>query len=112
MSTNICPKCGSANIEFQLMQENSGSTTVTKTKTKYKQKRHGILWWLFIGSWWWIIDLFLWVFAFPYRFIVQLFKKKKYVGKTKSVSATKADVNYKSMCLCKDCGYNWIAYQR
>ena len=111
MASNICPKCGSTNIDLQLVQENAGTTTITKTKSKYKQKKHGILWWLLIGWWWWIIDLFIWIYAFPIRFLVQLFKKKKYVGKSKSVSVSKNNVNYKSVCLCKDCGYHWVAYR-
>lgn len=103
----FCPKCGSTDVDVQLHQENIGGRTITKTKSKYKQKGHGCLWWLVIGWWWWIVDLFLWVFMFPIRLIAQLFKKKKYVGNSTSVSSTKNKVQYKTIYLCKACGYHW-----
>lgn len=102
-----CPKCGSHNVEVSVVQENLGSKTVTKTKSKYKEKGHGCMWWLLIGSWWWIIDLFLWVFVFPIRFLIQLFKKKKYVGDANTVSNTSNKIKYKSVRLCKNCGHHW-----
>lgn len=109
MAQKVCPKCGSTNIDIQMFKEDLGSQTFTTTKSKYKQKGHGLLWWLFIGSWWWIVDLFMWLCFFPLRLIMQLFKKKKYVGKSTSVSTTVNNVEYRSMCLCKDCGYHWDA---
>ena len=60
--SRTCPKCGSDNITYQTFQENKGGKTVTRTKSKYKEKRHGCLWWGFIGWWWWIIEIFLWIF--------------------------------------------------
>lgn len=103
----FCPKCGSQNVDAQLYQENIGGTTVTKTKSKYRQKGHGCLWWLMIGWWWWIVDLLLWIFVFPIRLIAQLFKKKKYVGQSTSVASTHNQVQYKTVYLCKSCGYHW-----
>lgn len=102
-----CPKCGSTNVDIQIHQEQNGGSTVTKTKTKIKQKGHGFFWWLLIGWWWWIIDLALWTFLFPVRFLIQLFKKKKYVGDNTSVSKTNNRVRYKTVCLCKTCGHHW-----
>lgn len=102
-----CPKCGSSNVDVQLHKENLGGATVTKTTSKYRQKGHGCLWWLFIGWWWWMVDLFLWIVAFPIRLIAQLFKKKKYVGESTSVSSTKNTVRYRTVCLCKSCGHHW-----
>ncbi len=102
-----CPKCNSENVDIQLQQENLGSRTITKTKSKYKEKRHGCLWWLFIGWWWWMVDLMLWIFVFPIRFLVQLFKRKKYVGSSTSVSSTESKIKYRTICLCKSCGYHW-----
>lgn len=103
----ICPNCGSNAVTVQPYQEQKGSKTVTKTKSKYKEKGHGCLWWLFIGWWWWIVDLFLWIFAFPIRLITALFRKKKYVGKSKAVSVTKNKVSYTTLCVCQDCGHVW-----
>ena len=104
-----CPKCGSTNISFQVMQENTGSTTLTSTKSKYKEKGHGCLWWIFIGSWWWMIDLCLWIFLFIPRLIIQLCKKKKYKGTSNSVSQTVNQITYKSICQCQSCGHHWEA---
>lgn len=104
-----CPRCGSDNVEIKMYKENAGSQTITRTKSKYKEKGHGCLWWLLIGWWWWAVDLFLWIFLFIPRLIIQLFKKKKYVGHETSVSTTRNSVHYRSMCLCKSCGYNWDA---
>ncbi len=103
-----CPQCGAPNISFQMFQENAGTTTVSRTKSKYKEKGHGCLWWLLIGWWWWIIDLLLWIFVFPIRAIVALTKKKKYKGKSTTVSQSINQVSYKTMCLCGNCGYTWV----
>lgn len=102
-----CPHCGSHLIDTQVHQENKGGTTVTKTKSVYKEKRHGCLWWLFIGSWWWMVDIMLWILFFPFRLIAQLCKKKKYHGKTKSVSTTANHIKYRTVYLCKSCGHHW-----
>lgn len=102
-----CPKCGSSQIETKVFQENSGGTTVTETKSVYKQKGHGCLWWLFIGWWWWMVDLMLWIFLFIPRLICQLCKKKKYKGKSTSVSQTTNDIKYKTVLVCKNCGNTW-----
>lgn len=103
----FCPNCGSNNVAAQTFQENSGSTTVTKTKSKYKEKGHGCMWWLFIGWWWWIVDLFLWIFLFVPRFCIQLFKKKKYKGKSVSTSKTVNNISYKTVFVCHNCGHTW-----
>ena len=102
-----CPSCGSTNVTSQVFQENHGGATVTKTKSKYREKRHGLLWWLFIGWWWWIVDLILWIFMFIPRLIMQLFKKKKYKGKSKSVTTTVNKITYSTVYTCGDCGHTW-----
>lgn len=104
-----CPKCGSANVDVQLLQENQGSTTLTKTKSKYKEKGHSCLWWICIGWWWWFVDAVLWLCFFVPRLLIKIFKKKKYTGESTSASTTKNKIAYKSVCLCKDCGHHWEA---
>ena len=104
---NFCPQCGSPNLDIQMHQENNGSTTVSKSKTIYKKKGHGCLWWLFIGSWWWMIDLMLWFFLTVPRLLFQIFKKKKYKAVSKGTATTTNNITYKSICLCKNCGYHW-----
>ena len=103
----FCPKCGSTDIETQVYQEMRGSKTVTKTKSKYRQKRHGLLWWCFIGWWWWMVDLCFWIYLFPIRFLIQLFKKKDYTGTSKSTEKTKNKIAYRTVYLCKNCGRHW-----
>lgn len=108
-----CSRCGSNNVQVQVIQENQGGSTITKTTGKMKEKRHGLLWWLFIGWWWWMVDLCFWVFAFPYRLIVGLFakvffpRKKKYTTTSTSVSSTSNRIVYKKVCTCQNCGYSW-----
>lgn len=102
-----CPRCGSTNVNSQIFQENLGSSSVTNTRSKYKEKGHGCLWWLLIGWWWWIVDLCLWIFLFFPRLLIQLFKKKKYTGSSKSVSTTRNQISYRSVFLCNDCGNSW-----
>lgn len=103
----LCPKCGGTNVDVQTFQENRGGRTVSRTKSKYKEKGHDCLWWLIIGWWWWFIDLFIWIFAFFPRLIIRLFRKKKYVGTSTTVSSTKNRITYKSVCVCLDCGKRW-----
>ena len=102
----VCPKCGSENVNIQMLQENRGS--VTKTKTKYKTG-HGCLWWLAIGWWWWMVDLLFWLFAFIPRLIVAIIvgMRKKRVGESTSTSVTINNIKYKKICLCQTCGHKW-----
>ena len=105
----VCPKCGSDDVSVETFQENLGTTTVSSQKFKFKQRGHGIIWWLFIGWWWWLIDLMLWVCFFPFRLIIQLFKKKKYKGTATTVSQSVNEVIYKKMFTCHECGHSWTA---
>jgi len=98
-----CPKCGSTNVTIQAFQENRGS--ITTTKSKYKEKGHGCLWWIFIGSWWWIIDLLLWIFLFIPRILLHIGRKKKYKGTSRSITVN--DIQYTNVCICQDCGHSW-----
>lgn len=102
-----CPKCGSDNIESTVFQENVGGKSVTKTKSKYKEKGHGFVWWLFVGSWWWIVDLLTWIFTFIPRVLLSPYKKDKGKGKERSVTKTNNKIKYKTIHLCEDCGYRW-----
>lgn len=79
----VCPKCGSTNVQVQLVQDIS-----------IKEKKHGFFWWIIIG-WWWIPIKWLF-FTFP-ALIIKLFGHRKVKVITK---------NY-SMSLCQNCGYSW-----
>ena len=102
-----CPKCDSRDVVVQTFQENKGEKTVTKTKSTYQEKKHGCLYWLFIGWWIWIFDLFLWLFLFIPRVLIHIGRKRKYKSKSRSVSKTTNDIGYKTLCVCQDCGYQW-----
>ena len=80
-----CPKCGSENVNVQMV-----------TETKLKTKHHGVIWWICIG-WWWIPVKWLF-FTIP-ALIVKIFAPKK----------QKLKVNHKAMCVCQSCGHNWQA---
>lgn len=103
-----CPKCGSENVTVQVFQEEAGTTTISKTRSKYKEKRHGCLWWLLIGWWWWIIDLLLWIFLFPVKLIQAVTRKRKYKGKSTTVSQSTNELKYRTMCICGNCGHSWV----
>ena len=104
----ICPKCKSQDVQVQTFQEQKGSKTVTKFHFKATEKKHGCLWWVFIGWWWWIVDFTLWLCLFPFMFIYHLFyRRKKYEGSGKSVSQTRNKITYKTVCVCQSCGKRW-----
>lgn len=109
MSRTTCPKCGSSDIEYQTFQENRGGKTVTKTTSKYKEKGHGCLWWIFVGSWWWMVDIFLWIFFFLPRVLLHIGRKKNYKQTSTSVAKTKNKISYRTMGQCRSCGYKWNA---
>ena len=108
-----CSRCGSNNVNIQVIQENHGGTTITHTSGTMTEKGHGCLWWLLIGWWWKIIDLCLWLLLFPYRFAVWFLgnvlfpKKHKYKTQSTSISTTSNKIVYKKICTCQNCGNSW-----
>lgn len=78
-----CPKCGSENVNVQVVQD-----------VKLKTKHRGIMYWLFIG-WWWIPCK--WFFFTVPALIIAIFKPKK----QKIVTS-----NY-NVYVCQSCGNNW-----
>jgi len=102
-----CPECGSKNVIIQTFQENRESETVSKTTGTYKEKGHGCMWWLTIGWWFWIIDLFAWVFATLPRLLLYVGRKRNYVERSKTVSKTHNRIVYKKVYACQKCGYQW-----
>ena len=80
-----CPKCGSNNVNIQVVTE---SQLVTK--------HHGIIWWLLVG-WWWIFVKWL-VFTIPALFATI------FIGKRKKIKTVTKKVN-----VCQNCGHTWNA---
>ncbi len=81
----VCPKCGSEQVNAQMVSE-----------TQLLQKRHSILWWIFIGWWWLPVK---WILLTLPALIVKLFSPKKYKTRT----------THKSMWVCQSCGHHWQA---
>lgn len=102
-----CPKCGGFDIDIQTYQEHQGSTTVSHTSSTYKEKGHGCLWWLLFGWWWWMIDLMLWICFFPFKAIAALTRRKKYKGKSNTITHEHDNYGYRTVCTCRSCGYHW-----
>ena len=105
----ICPKCGNSCVTVQTFQEDGGTVTTSTTSSKYREKGHGLFWWLLIGWWWWVVDLCLWIFFFVPRLLVKIFHKKKYVGRSSTVSTTVNNVIYRTVCTCQQCGHTWTS---
>ncbi len=81
----VCPKCGSDNVSFQVVNE-----------AHLKTKHHNIIWWLLIG-WWWIPIKWLFL-TVPALFAAIFIGKRK---KIKNVTTKKA--------VCQNCGHYWNA---
>jgi len=74
-----CPKCKSENVSVQ---------AVTLVKTK----KHGVIYWLFVG--WWL-EVIMWLFLTLPWLIIKIFGHKKVTSKTHSEG------------VCQSCGYRW-----
>ena len=76
-----CPKCGSENVNIQVVNEQ-----------KLVTKHHGLLWWLCIG---WIPVK--WLFLTVPALFAAIF-----IGKRKKIKN-----KIKTMRVCQNCGYHW-----
>lgn len=108
MAQKICPKCGSTNITFQ--REQTASIGGSLHSFGGGKTGHGLMYWIFIGWWMWIVNLVIWsfkaVFAICTLGLSTLFtrkKKNKTSGKTISASKT---FNH-TVAVCQDCGHSW-----
>lgn len=78
-----CPKCGSENVNIQMVSE-----------SQLKTKHHGIIWWLCFG-WYWVP--FKWLVLTIPALILKLFGHKKQKIVTK----------HRQIAVCQNCGNNW-----
>ena len=74
-----CQKCKSENVSVQAI-------------TTTKNKRHGAMYWLFIG--WWLEPI-MWIFLTIPWLIIKIFKPNKVSSKTHSEA------------VCQSCGNMW-----
>lgn len=78
-----CGRCSSNNVTIQVIDEQN-----------QEPKKHGILWWLFIGWWWFIVK---WTFFTIPALIFALLVDKDKNTKNK----------YKRVAVCQNCGHTW-----
>jgi hypothetical protein len=78
-----CKKCGSQNVNVQMVSE-----------SQLKTKHHSIIWWILIG--WWL-EACLWIFLTIPRLFAALFGHKKQKLVTK----------HSSIAVCQNCGHSW-----
>ncbi len=81
----VCPKCGSQNVNVQVV-----------TESKLVNKRHGCLWWMFVGLWWVPIK---WVLFTVPALIAKVFFPKR----------QRLEQSTRSVCVCQGCGHHWKA---
>lgn len=58
-----------------------------------------------------MVDLCIWIFCFIPRLIIQLIKPKRKKGKSVTVEQSINQINYKTMCVCQNCGNTWLRSQ-
>jgi len=74
-----CSKCGSENVNVQVI-------------ANVKNKKHGVLYWLFIG--WWL-EIIMWSLLTIPWIIIKIFKPKGVTSKIQK------------QAVCQDCGKSW-----
>ena len=90
-----CSKCGSEKIKIS--REKVGYETVSGTVTT---RRHGILYWIFIGSWMWAVWLFLDICTLGWTYRMRK-RKNTIVTNDSRVS------HYRTVAICQECGNTW-----
>jgi len=109
MKNICCPECGSCHVDVQVFQEHLGSKTTERTNSRYEEtkKKHGILWWVFIGWWWITIKGLFWIVAFIPMALLKIGRRKTYKGQSAGKTTVKNDIRYKKIYVCKECGHDW-----
>lgn len=85
-----CPKCSSENVNIQ--REQTGTIGGART---YGKKRHGLIYWMLIGWWFWMIKIMF----LPLRILF---------GKRRKINTITAQKTFnKTVGVCQNCGYTW-----
>lgn len=106
MAAKICPKCGSSDISYQVVQTESVSKTKGSTTVKTKRSK-GCLYWITFG---WFVGLMKFIYAITIGWIVALFPHgggKAKVAEHTATTTTKTKNETKAVC--QHCGYTWNA---
>ena len=93
-----CPKCGSTNISFQVVQQGSVGASTNKVVIQEAKKSKGCLYWCIVG--WWLQPI-VWMFTAPFKLLFGGKRKSGLnVNASKMISKTKG--------ICQNCGYTWV----
>lgn len=85
-----CPKCNSENVNIQ--REQTGTIGGART---YGNKRHGLIYWTFVGWWIWFFKIML----LPLRMLF---------GRRKGLNTLTAQKTFnKTVAVCQNCGHHW-----
>ena len=100
-----CPKCGSENVSFQ--REQTASFGGSLHSFKNSNKGHGCLWWICIGSWWWVVK-FMWeMMKICCTCGLSLFFRGKKTNATKGKTVTATKTINRTVAVCQECGHSW-----
>lgn len=105
MAKNVCPKCGSEDVQYQVVQTESVSKTKGYT-TVNTAKHKGLFYWLFIGWWLWFVKMCF----IPITMLFALFPHGG--GKAKvadHTATTTTKTKNATMAVCQHCGHTWKA---
>lgn len=110
MAGKICPRCGSSNISYQVVQTSSVSKTKGSTTVKVRGSK-GCLYWITIG---WIIGLFKLMVKILYMvtigWILALFPHRGHkVEVAEHTATTTTKTKNTTKAVCQDCGHTWNA---
>ena len=100
INRTCCPRCGSANIDYQREQSGNAGAFTNTVYVKQPQKRRGCLYWICC----------LWLFELAYWLLIGwwwnlLFGRKRHGGIGFNAGKT---FNH-TVAVCQNCGYSWNA---
>lgn len=104
----VCPKCGGHNVETKSYQEQHGQKDTYKSHARLHEQKHGILWWICV-SWWLLpIKFACWIVCWPFMMLFRITRKKDYRYDETSTHTVTNDIRYTTLCVCHDCGKQWL----
>lgn len=93
-----CPKCGSTNLSYQLVNTGTIGAATNKTVVVPAKKSKGCLYWLIIGWWWepvyWLCFGWWWHLLFGGR-------------RRGGLSFNASKTIHCKMAICQNCGHSW-----
>lgn len=94
----LCPKCNCENVKIH--REKIGN--VSGNKGVYAKKKHGILYWTFVGWWIWILHIYSDILTLGYTR-----RKRKQNSIHQVGSYHQTDSLWHTVAICQNCGYTW-----